>query len=323
MELSFSPLIYLAIFGAVIMIIQGIYLVAFGKSIEHSNKLNRRLAMMEKGQSKQEIMERLRKERSAHGSGSSALPIYGLLEAHARKANVAFTPSTLLLLMIVLAGVSFVLLSLLTTTAPAMSMVMAGAFGFGGVYIWLAHKAKKRYAAIEEQLPEAIELIVRSLRVGHPFGAALTIASEESSDPLGTELGLIADEIAYGRDAGEAIGEFGDRMEMQDLRFLSVAVSIQQKSGGNLAEILEGLANVIRARFKLFRRVKAITAEAKWSGLFLSGFPIAAMVMIQMIKPDYYDPVKDTPLFIPLAIVVCAFLIVNILYMRKMTNIKV
>jgi tight adherence protein B len=104
---------------------------------------------------------------------------------------------------------------------------------------------------------------------------------------------------------------------------MSVAVSIQQKSGGNLAEILDGLSKVIRARFKLFRRVRAITAEAKWSGMFLSGFPIAAMVMIQVIKPDYYDPVKGTPLYILLAIVVGLFLVINVLYMRKMTDIKV
>jgi tight adherence protein B len=88
-------------------------------------------------------------------------------------------------------------------------------------------------------------------------------------------------------------------MDNQDLRFLAVAVTIQQQSGGNLAEILDGLAKVIRARFKLFRRVKAITAEAKWSGMFLSGFPIAAMVMIQVLKPDYYDDVKETQYSFP------------------------
>ena len=116
---------------------------------------------------------------------------------------------------------------------------------------------------------------------------------------------------------------FAERMELQDLRFLAVAVNIQQQSGGNLAEILDGLSKVVRARFKLFRRVRAITAEAKWSGMFLSGFPIAAMLMISVVKPDYYDEVKETALFIPVALVVFAFLVVNVLYMRKMVDIKV
>ena len=103
-------------------------------------------------------------------------------------------------------------------------------------------------------------------------------------DPLGTEFGLIADEAAYGRDVAESLKAFAERMDSQDLRFLAVAVTIQQQSGGNLAEILDGLAKVIRARFKLFRRVKAITAEAKWSGMFLSGFPLVARA--DVLYPD-------------------------------------
>jgi len=322
MELSLSPLIYAAIFGSVLLVIQGIYLLAFGKSIEHDSKMNRRLELMQKGAAKKDVMEQLRKERSVH-SGKMSIPIYGLLEERARKGNIAFSPQTLMLLMVGLSAFSFVMLTFATTTEPAIRAAMSAVFGFGGVFFWVSSKAKKRIDAIEAQLPEAIDLMVRSLRVGHPFGASLAIAADEVADPLGSELGLIADEISYGRDASEAIAEFGERVDLQDIRFLAVAVGIQQKSGGNLAEILDGLSKVVRARFKLFRRVRAITAEAKWSGMFLSGFPIAAMLMIQMIKPDYYDGVKETPLYLPLAIVVVIFLVINILYMRKMTNIKV
>jgi len=110
---------------------------------------------------------------------------------------------------------------------------------------------------------------------------------------------------------------------MQDLRFLAVAVTIQQQSGGNLAEILDGLAKVIRARFRLFRRVKAITAEAQWSGNFLSAFPVLALVGIQMVKPDYYDKAMTHPLFIPACIAVGGFLVTNIFVMRSLVNIKV
>ncbi|NBB98872.1 MAG: pilus assembly protein TadB [Alphaproteobacteria bacterium] len=322
MELSLSPLIYIAIFGSVLLVIQGLYLLVFGKSIEHDSKMNRRLHMMANGKSKQDVIEQLRKERSVHGNGSS-IPLYDLLSDRAKKGNIAFTPQMLLMLMGGLSVFSIIMLTLGTSAPLPVRLAMGVAMGVGGVFFWVSSKAKKRIAAIEEQLSEAVDLMVRSLRVGHPFSAALGIASEEIADPLGTELGLIADEVAYGRDAGEALGEFGRRVGLPDIGFLSVAVSIQQKSGGNLAEILDGLSKVIRARFKLFRRVRAITAEAKWSGMFLSGFPILAMIMIQVIKPDYYDPVKGTPLYIPLAIVVCLFLVINVLYMRKMTDIKV
>ncbi|MEO5621393.1 MAG: type II secretion system F family protein, partial [Cypionkella sp.] len=168
-----------------------------------------------------------------------------------------------------------------------------------------------------------VELMVRSLRVGHPFSSAIGIVSKEVPDPLGSEFGMIADEAAYGRDVAESLKAFAERMDNQDLRFLAVAVNIQQTAGGNLAEILDGLSKVIRARFKLFRRVKAITAEAKWSGAFLSAFPLGAVVMINIVKPDYYDNVKDTPVFIPACLVVAVFLVINMIFMRIMVDIKV
>jgi tight adherence protein B len=165
--------------------------------------------------------------------------------------------------------------------------------------------------------------MVRSLRVGHPFSSAINIVAKEVPDPLGSEMGVIADEAAYGRDMGESLKQMADRIDTQDMRFLAVAVAIQQQSGGNLAEILDGLAKVIRARFKLFRRVKAITAEAKWSGMFLSIFPLLALVGINVLQPGYYDEVKETSLFIPACLVVAGFLAVNIFVMRTLVNIKV
>lgn len=165
--------------------------------------------------------------------------------------------------------------------------------------------------------------MVRSLRVGHPFSSAVQIVANEVEDPLATEFGVIADESAYGRDVGEALKEMAERLDMQDMRFLAVAVTIQQQSGGNLAEVLAGLAKVIRARFRLFRRVKAITAEAQWSGKFLSGFPLFCLGGILAKDPGYYDSVIDHPWFIPACFVVGAMLTVNLFVMRMLTNIKV
>ena len=147
--------------------------------------------------------------------------------------------------------------------------------------------------------------------------------SKEIEAPLATEFGVIADEAAYGRDLGEALKDMAERLDMQDLRFLSVAVTIQQQSGGNLAEILAGLSKVIRARFRLFRRVKAITAEAKWSGKFLSGFPVMALIAINVMDPNYYDEVKDHLLYIPGCIAVGVFLGLNLIVIKILTNIKV
>jgi tight adherence protein B len=306
----------------VLVLVEGVYLTVFGKSISLNSRVNRRLEMLEKGQGREQVLEQLRKEMSQHMK-SRSIPLYAILASKAQKANIAFTPPQLILMMGVLGVVAFLGLTIATGASLQVRIAVAFGMGIGGIYVWINKKAKKRMSMIEEQLPDAVELMVRSLRVGHPFSSAINIVAKEVPDPLGSEMGVIADEAAYGRDMGESLKQMADRIDTQDMRFLAVAVAIQQQSGGNLAEILDGLAKVIRARFKLFRRVKAITAEAKWSGMFLSIFPLLALVGINVLQPGYYDEVKETSLFIPACLVVAGFLAVNIFVMRTLVNIKV
>ncbi|MFD3190688.1 type II secretion system F family protein [Sedimentitalea sp. HM32M-2] len=322
MELSAEPLIYGLIFVGVLVLVEGIYLVAFGKSISLNSRVNRRLEMLDKGAGREQVLEQLRKEMRQHMK-TRTIPLYSLLGEKAQKAAIAFTPRQLLMIMGGVSVVAFLGLTIGTATDLPVRLVASVGIGVGGVYFWVNAKAKKRMSMIEEQLPDAVELMVRSLRVGHPFSSAVSIVSKEIEDPLATEFGIIADEAAYGRDIGEALKEMAERLDMQDLRFLSVAVTIQQQSGGNLAEILAGLAKVIRARFRLFRRVNAITAEAKWSGKFLSGFPLFCLLVITVNDPNYYDEVLDHPWFIPACFVVGILLAANLLVMRVLTDIKV
>ena len=322
MPISPELLIYGLIFVGVVVLVEGAYLTVFGKSISLNNRVSRRLDMMDKGKARQDVLEQLRKEMAAHAT-TGQIPLYSLLSSKAQKAAIAFSPQQLIMIMAGLSVFAFVALTIGTDTGPIVNAVIAGAAGIGGVYLWVSMKAKKRMALIEEQLPDAIELMVRSLKVGHPFSSAVQIVAKELPDPLATEFGMIADESAYGRDVSEALKEMAERLDLQDMRFLAVAVTIQQQSGGNLAEILAGLSKVIRARFRLFRRVKAITAEAQWSGKFLSGFPVAALIFINVSDPNYYDGVRDHPMFIPGCIAVGLFLAANLFVMRILTNIKV
>ncbi|WP_170362505.1 type II secretion system F family protein [Ruegeria arenilitoris] len=322
MQLPVEALIYVVIFVAVFALVEGIYLVAFGKSISLNSRVNRRLDMLDKGVGREQVLEQLRKEMQQHMKTQS-IPLYSLLADKAQKAAIAFTPKQLIMVMILLSGFAFVGLSVGTATEMVLRVALSVFIGVGGVYTWVSRKAGKRMGMMEEQLPDAVELMVRSLRVGNPFVSSIQIVANEVQDPLGTEFGVIADECAYGRDVGEALSDLAERLDMQDLRFLAVAVGIQQQSGGNLAEILAGLAKVIRARFRLFRRVKAITAEAKWSGKFLSGFPLFCLLFIMVTDPNYYDDVVDHPLFIPACFFVGIMLTVNLIVMRVLTNIKV
>jgi tight adherence protein B len=320
--ISITPIIYLLIFVAVLLLVEGLYLLVFGKSISLNNRINRRLEMLEKGERRDEVLERLRKEATQHLSAKS-IPFYSILATKAQKANIAFSPKALIAIMVGATFLAFGALSIASNAGIYIRVALSFGMGVGGVYFWVHSKAKKRMALCEEQLPDAVELMVRSLRVGHPLASAIQAVAREIPDPMGTEFGIIADEAAYGRNIAEAISEMAERLDMQDLRFLAVAVSIQQSSGGNLAEVLDGLSKVIRSRFKLMRRVSAITAEPRWSGVFLSAFPVVIMVIIQVASPHYYDEVKDTSAFIPTAIIVFVLLGANVLFMKIMTTIKV
>ncbi|CUH47219.1 type II secretion system F family protein [Ruegeria atlantica] len=322
MQLPVEALIYVVIFVGVLLLVEGIYLVAFGKSISLNSRVNRRLDMLEKGVGREQVLEQLRKEMQQHMK-SQSIPLYSLLADKAQKAAIAFSPRQLIMIMMLVSGFAYVGLSIGTGTEVVLRIALSIGIGVGGVYAWVNHKASKRMGLMEEQLPDAVELMVRSLRVGNPFVSTIQIVANEVQDPLGTEFGVIADECAYGRDVGDALKDMAERLGMQDLRFLSVAVGIQQQAGGNLAEILAGLAQVIRARFRLFRRVKAITAEAKWSGKFLSGFPLFCLLFILVKDPGYYDDVVDHELFIPMCFFVGIMLTLNLIVMRILTNIKV
>ncbi|MEH6359948.1 MAG: type II secretion system F family protein [Amylibacter sp.] len=319
--MSIAILLVLLFFG-VILIIEGLYLVVFGKSIKLNSRVNRRLALLEQGKGHEEVLNTLRKEREQHAK-SRKVPLLSILGNKATQANIAFSPKALIMIMISISITIFSVIFVMTSLSLLIAMIIGVIMGIGSVFFWLNKKAKARLELFEEQLPDAVELIVRSLRVGHPFSSAINVVAQEMSDPIGTEFGLLADEATYGRDLVVALEDMADRVDIQDLRFLTVAVGIQSQSGGNLAEVLDGLGKVIRSRFRLFRRVKAITSEAKFSGYFLSAFPVVALLAILFISPHYYDDVMETAAFIPACIGVAVMMILNVIIMNAMVDIKV
>jgi len=318
----FQPLIYAFIFVGVFMMVEGVYLVIYGRTLKREKKINRRLALLQDGKDTEEVLSILRLEREG-AEKHERIPVIGPLVEMARHAAITITITQIVLSLVGLTVLSFVLLSAFTGAVVQIRIVVALITGYAALYIWMRGKAKKRISLFEEQLPDALDLMVRSLRVGHPMNAAVGIVAREMSDPMGTEFGLLADETTYGMRLTDALDRLANRVPVPDLRFLAIAMNIQSTSGGNLAEILGGLSVVIRARFKLFRKIRAITAEARWSGWFLSVFPVIALLMVQVVQPDYYDRVSDHPLFLPGAILVVILLIINVIFMRILVNIKV
>lgn len=318
----FQPLIYAFIFIGVFFMVEGVYLLVYGKTLKREKKVNRRLALMQDGRDTEEVMGILREEREG-AEKHERMPVIGALVEMSRHAAINLSVMQIAISLVVLAIVSFVLFTMFTGAAIQIRIVVAMITGYAALYIWLRGKAKKRISLFEEQLPDALDLMVRSLRVGHPMNAAVGIVAREMMDPLGTEFGLIADEATYGMPMTVALDRMAARVPVPDLRFVAIAINIQSTSGGNLSEILEGLSRVIRSRFKLFRKIRAITAEARWSGWFLSIFPVIALLLVQVVQPNYYDRVADHPLFLPGAILTFIMLIVNVIFMRILVNIKV
>lgn len=318
----FQPLIYAFIFVGVFLMVEGVYLLIFGKTLKREKKVNRRLALLQDGKDTEEVLGILRAEREGVEKHDK-MPVLGPLVEMARHASITLSIGHIVMSLVGLSVMAFLLLTLFTGAVIQIRVVVALITGYAAFYIWLRGKAKKRISMFEEQLPDSLDLMVRSLRVGHPMTAAIGIVAREMPDPLGTEFGLIADESTYGMNVTDAIERMANRVPVHDLKFLSIAINIQATSGGNLAEVLEGLSRVIRSRFKLFRKVRAITAEARWSGWFLSVFPVIALLLVQVVQPDYYDRVSDHPLFLPGAILTFILLVVNVFFMRMLVNIKV
>jgi tight adherence protein B len=172
------------------------------------------------------------------------------------------------------------------------------------------------------QLPEALELITRSLKAGHPVPVAIGMVAREMPDPIGTEFGVVADEVTYGSDLVSALHSLYERVGQEDLPLFVTAVSIQSSSGGNLREILDGLSATIRERGKLKRKVRAISTEGRMSAYILTAVPCLLGASIMVLMPHFYTSVWDEPMTWYLLGASFVWLILGNAMMFKMSNFK-
>jgi tight adherence protein B len=315
-------LLYAALFIGVLLLFEGVYQLTADVRTGPRAQVNRRMQMLADGSNPKEVLASLRRERRAEGL-FGILPILRSLDRLLIQAGVSTSAGQAALYMGLLGGVLFALLRLATALAPPIALVLAAAGGITLPVLYLIRRKVKRLRLFEAQLPGALDLLVRSLRVGHPFNSALALVAQEMPDPLGSEFGIVVDEVTYGQALDEALERLNERIDLPDLRYLTIAVQIQYGTGGNLAEVLDGLAKVIRDRFHMFGKIRAITAEGRWSSWFLSLFPIGMVLAVQGVKPDYYTQVADHPLFAVLAAITAVLLVLNLVFMRLLTKIKV
>ncbi len=204
-----------------------------------------------------------------------------------------------------------------------LGAMIGGGLGVLIPYWTLKFKKKRRLKKFERQLPEGLELLARGLKAGHAFASGLQLVAAEMENPIGIEFFKTFKEYNHGLDLNTALLNLCNRIDLRDLRYFTTAVMIQRETGGNLTEILEKIASLIRERFKLRNQIKALTAEGRLSGWVLMLMPPALALVILRLNPDYIMLLIIHPLGRMMAMTALVFQVLGMLCIRKIVNIKV
>ncbi len=293
-ENGFTPIhamLIASVFFAFVIVELG-YMV-MSPSENSKKRINRRMAIgnSKDKMSQKNILIQLRKERGLDENGMLVMPMKRLNQLILRSGLTLGLKQLglyyLVYLLLATAGVFIYWQSI------SVSVIALPIYTFLLPYMWLKRKANKKTAAFGAQLADAIDLITRSLKAGHPVPVAISMVAREMPDPIGTEFGIVVDEVTYGSDLVTALSNLHERVDLPDLPLLISSISIQATTGGNLREILEGLSAVVRDRFKMKRKIKAISAEGRMSAMFLSAMPVLLFFALQFIVPHYYSEIWD------------------------------
>jgi tight adherence protein B len=287
---DFDPiyLIYLLVAASAGLLAEGVYLLFFSGGSYRKN-VNRRLKLLKDEPNRENLLVQLRKERGLTNSGDYRIS----LEAFNRlvlQSGLTIGLKKLVTFVVIGAVIAFGLGMFFLGDVLEASLI---ALFCGTVlpYMVLRYLRSRRQKKFGAQFPDGLDIIVRSLRAGHPVPVAINMVAREMKDPIGSEFGVVVDEITYGADLESALRNLYFRIGQDDLPLFVIAVAIQGSTGGNLGEILENLSGVIRQRFKMRRKIRALAAEGRASALILSSLPIAVFLMIQLISPDFYASV--------------------------------
>jgi tight adherence protein B len=302
------------------LIFEAVYLLFF-RSASYRQSINRRIELL-KGQTDREgVLLQLRKERGLTKGGDYRLPIESInrlilqsgLSAGVGKLAVYIAVTAVL----AAAAMHFIKGNMLYTGLALVFCLTLGPL------LWLRFLRSRRQKKFGGQFPDALDIIVRSLRAGHPVPVAITMVGREMADPCGSEFGIVADEITYGSDLEGAMRNLYFRVGQDDLPLFVTAVAIQGSTGGNLSEILENLSGVIRLRFKMRRKVRALASEGRASATILASLPIAMFGIINLVAPDFYSSVWQHDLTKIALTAAGAWMSVGVFIMYRMVNFKI
>ncbi len=322
MSLDFDPiyLVWLTIALSAGLTVEAVYIVCHSAT-NYRSRINRRLMLLQDQSDRESVHIELRRQRGLTRSGEYRLGLVGLNRL-ILQSGLTFGLTPLLIGIAVFAASAFVLMIIVrgdVVQATIAAFLCATAIP----YLTLRILRNRRLKKFESQFPDALDIIIRSLRAGHPVAVAISMVGREMKDPIGSEFGVVSDEVTYGADLETAMRNLYGRVGSDDLPLFVTAVAIQGSTGGNLGEILQNLSGVIRQRFKMRRKIRALAAEGRASAMILSALPIGVFSVILFTSPDFYGAVWHEHLTKFLLCGALIWMIMGNLVMFKMVNFKI
>jgi tight adherence protein B len=321
-----SPILYVLIFLSVLLAVEGLQEVVShrrGRQVSAARKRLRQMAALLQAPEtldEESILRAKREGASLVDRIVQALPFGAKLELSLYQAGLSVRPERFVLLSAGLfAGGGFVGMVLFEDLAMAAICSMVGLVP----WVQLSRLRSKRRDRFEAQFPDALDLLIRALRAGHSLSTGLQMVGKELPDPVGSEFGQVAHEIQLGQQVRHALANLTYRVESEDLPFFVTAISIQQETGSNLAEVLQNLSRVIRERFKLYGKVKALTAMGRASANLLAGWPLVMIGALYSVNPEYIAPLWEEEGGQFLALISFVLVVIGYVICRRMAMIKV
>ncbi|MFC3321159.1 type II secretion system F family protein [Mesorhizobium cantuariense] len=310
--------IYVLAAASVILAGEALYLSFSGRRAA-VGAINRRLRRLSDEVPAERTLQNLLRERGLTESGDFLFGLIGLNRLYTQ-SGITGNPLTFAGIFIC-AGLALALvLSFLFGLSAMLGLGVFMVVGFALPLFMLRRARRKRILKFATQLPNALDMIVRSLRAGHPASVAIGLVAREMSDPLGTEFGIVSDEITFGLSMEQAVRKLSQRVGFEGLHLLSIALSIQSKTGGNLTDILANLSSVLRERQKLRMKIRALSSEGRVSAWIISLFPIVMFLVLQLIAPSYYGKVWHDPTIMPVFLGFGVWALLGDYIMYRMVN---
>jgi len=321
-------LMSIGIFLSVILFIEGgVY--AYHAFLNPKTKaLKRRLRGSVTPSAIRQTLEHGEVMRKRHLSGmpwmdrmATKLPNLYSLEKTLQQANSSMPLGVFVVLSLTVGAVGLAIAAVMNTDLYVM--VLATLLGGFSPLMYMRQQRAQRFQDFQRQLPDALDLVSRSLRAGHAFSVGMKMVGDEFPDPIGPEFNRAVEEISFGIDVAEALKNLSTRIECVHLRFFITSLIVQRETGGNLADILESISRLIRQRFELLGKVAALSAEGKLSAIVLILLPFGIGIMLWMINPSYMNLLLTDPMGKDMIMISGTLMVIGSFMMKKMIAIKV